>query len=252
MKPKPADRAMHDVFDVRNAGTLYDLLLPGALKVIANLHWGDEPLVQRFSDRPGELVACRLGDHLPEAQAGRSRGGRRALRSGFDELPFAAGSLDCVLLHRVLDDPRVIGRSRRKARTAVMRFCKKLLAPSGVLAISFDNRWRADRIRRAVSDWSPRFDRDGREPGLSLGGCRRLLRSSGLTLAEAYAVMPNLERPAAVVSTREEAAKAFYQRAMDQMLEGMPYWAEPPIRILHALNRLSYFQPAFIVLARHD
>jgi hypothetical protein len=64
--------------------------------------------------------------------------------------------------------------------------------------------------------------------------------------------MPSLESPAAMVSTRDEAAKAFYQRAMDQVLESMPRWAEPPIRILHALNQLSYFEPAFIVFARND
>jgi hypothetical protein len=64
--------------------------------------------------------------------------------------------------------------------------------------------------------------------------------------------MPSLESPAAMVSTRDEAAKAFYRRAMDQVLEGMPRWAEPPIRILHALNQLSHFEPAFIVFARND
>lgn len=249
---KSAHRAMDAISDVRNAGTLYDLLLPGSLNIIVNLHWGDEPLVQRLGDRGGDLVACRLGDHLTDAQAGGSRESPQALGSGFDELPFPAGSLDCILLHHVLDDPLVTGPSRRRARAAVMSFCKKLLAPSGVLAISFDNRWRADRIRRAVSGRSPRFGQERPERGLSLGGCRRLLRGSGLTLAEAYAIMPNLERPAAVVSTREEAAKTFYQRAMDQMLEDIPYCAQPPIRILHALNQLSYFEPAFIVLARHD
>jgi hypothetical protein len=247
MKPNPSDRAMDNVSDVRNAGTLYDLVLPDALNIIVNLHWGEEPLVRKLSDRRAELVACRLGAPLPGAQAGRSRGSCRDLGCGIDEMLLAAGSVDCILLHRVLDDPR-----GRRGRPAVMRLCKRLLVPRGVLAISFDNRWRIDRIRQAVSRRSRRFGRDERQAGFSLGGCRRLLRRSALTLAEAYAVMPSLESPAAVVSTRDVAAKAFYERVMDQMLEGVPQWAEPPIRILHAFNQLSYFEPAFIVLARND
>jgi SAM-dependent methyltransferase len=243
---------MNDISDVRNAGTLYNLLLPDALNIIVNLHWGEEPLVQRLGDGRTELTAFRLSDHLLGTQAGGARGSRRGLGCGIDGLPFAVGSIDCILLHHVLDDPRLPGSSRGRSRTAVMRFCKRLLAPGGVLAISFDNRWRVDRIRGALSRRSRRFGRDGRERGFSLGGCRRLLRRWDLTLAETYAVMPSLESPAAVVSTRDEAAKAFYERAMDQMLEGLPDWAEPPIRILHALNQLSYFEPAFIVLARND
>jgi hypothetical protein len=243
---------MNDISEVRNAGTLYDLLLPDAIDVVVNLHWGEEPLVRRLGDRRVELVGCRLGDHLPGAQAGGARESRQGLRWAIDEPRFGAGSVDCILLHHVLDDPRVTGLSGRRSRTAVMRLCKRLLAPRGVLAMAFDNRWRVDRIRRAASGWSLRLGRDELEAGFSLGGCRRLLRRGGLTVAEAYAVMPSLESPAAMVSTRDDAAKAFYQRAMDQVLEGMPRWTEPPIRILHALNQLSYFEPAFIVLARND
>jgi hypothetical protein len=243
---------MNDISKIRNAGMLYDLLLPDTIDVVVNLHWGEEPLVQRLGDRRVELVACRLADHLPGAQAATTRKSRQGLCWGRDEPRFGAGSVECILLHHVLDDPRVTGLSRRRGRAAVMRLCKRLLAPRGVLAMSFDNRWRVDRIRRAVSGRPLRLERDEREAGFSLRGCRRLLRRGGLTVAEAYTVMPSLESPAAMVSTRDEAAKAFYQRAMDQVLEGMPRWAEPPIRILHALNQLSHFEPAFIVLARND
>ena len=243
---------MNDISEVRSAGTLYDLLLPDAIDVVVNLHWGEEPLVQRLGDRRVELVACRLGDHLPGAQASGACGGRQGLRRGIGEPRLAAGSVDCILLHHVLDDPRATGLSRHRGRAAVMRLCKRLLAPRGVLAMSFDNRWRLNRVRRAVSGWSRVRGRDGRAAGFSIGGCRRLLRRCDLTLAAAHAVTPSLESPAAMVSIRDEAAKAFYERAMDQMLGGMPPWAEPPIRVLHALNQLSYFEPAFIVLARND
>jgi hypothetical protein len=176
---------MNDISEIRNAGTLYDLLLPDTIDVVVNLHLGEEPLVQRLGDRRVELIACRLGDYLPGAQAAATRKSRRGLRWGSDEPRFGAGSVECILLHHVLDDPRVTGFSRRRGRAAVMRLCKRLLAPRGVLAMSFDNCRRVDRIRRAVSGRPPRLEWDGGEAGFSLRGCRRLLRRGGLTLAEA-------------------------------------------------------------------
>jgi hypothetical protein len=91
-----------------------------------------------------------------------------------------------------------------------------------------------------------------RKADLSLWRCRRLARRAGLRVGDAFAVIPSLERPTAMISTRGDAAKVFYSRGRTQLLDKLPHWARVPVRVLDALNARVYLEPTFVILAHHD
>ena len=232
----------------RNVEMLYDLLLPNDLGVIVNLHWDEQPILRGLRDRHADLVSFRLEDHVFSGGAGNGREGRKRRGFGTGELPLPAGSAGCIVLHHILDAPPVAGLSRAACRRELMRLCKRILAPGGVLAISCRNRWSVERLRGFLSAQPPLFPPGMFRSGLSLWGCRRLLHRAGFKVSEAFAIVPSLESPAAIVSTRREAAQAFYGRGVPQT----PHWTVLLVRLLNALNVRSYLEPTFVVLARHD
>lgn len=243
---------MDDGSDCHNIEMIYDLLLPDGLSVILNLHWDEQSPLRNLGDRHADLVSFRLRDCFLSENAGDVRALGQRVGGGFGKLPLSPGSVECIVLHHTLDPPPLPRFGRVASRTELMRLCKEMLAPGGVLAISSNNYWSVDRLRGALSSPAAHLPLDLVRSGLSLWGCRRLLRRAGFKVSEAFAVVPNTETPAAIISTQWEAAQVFYGRATPQMSNYMLHPTEFLVRLLNALNLRPYLEPAFFILARHD
>jgi hypothetical protein len=228
------------------AEVVYDLLLPDDINSVLIVHSAAQSPVQRLGNRHVKLASLRLGSEFLEGPAEIGEG-QRGLGVGFGTLR----SVECVVLHHTLDAPPVTALRRGVYRRRLIRSCKAVLAPAGLLAISCSNPWSADRVRGWLSGRLP----EQASPitrGISPWGCHQLLRCAEFELLETFAVVLKVATPAAIVSARREAAQVFYARAMGPVSSNMLRATMLPARWLNALNIRPYLESAFLVLARHD
>jgi hypothetical protein len=213
---------MNDGIVESEIGLIYSLLLPDQIQVALNLYWGEAPLLDKLAQSEVRLVPYRLRDELFGEGGPIVRELPDWQRVGVE---LGAQGAQCILLHHVLDNPAVTVAGRSACRSSVMRLCKEVLAPCGVVVIGFSNRWSVGRLRGAAYGAALHFGASTRKADLSLWRCRRLARRAGLRVGDAFAVIPSLERPTAMISTRGDAAKVFYSRGRTQLLDKLPHWA---------------------------
>lgn len=246
----------HDcvTYGPKDAALLYDLILPEHILTVASLHWGCERVAYRLHRRYEHVISCLLNT---PSSPGASEDVCAPIPSPVEcrhgdphTLPFGQGSMQCLLLHHTLEDVPGNRQQKKEYRAGLLRACKSVLAPDGVLAVASNNRWNSQELRKALRKSSSGNGGQRFGYGLSFWTCRRLLRRAGFLTFDAYAVIPNVDHPDAIISMQRTASSAYYGRIEFQTMAARPWWGKLSIKVLNALNVRSQLEPSFLILAR--
>jgi SAM-dependent methyltransferase len=187
-----------------------------------------------YPESPSGSFSCRLAARSGSAAS-------PVVISSASILPFATGSVDCIVFPGTLDD--LPGGT---ARPVLLREAHRVLAGNGVMVLHGEN--RAD-----MHGWTGRLRsrarrRSAAPPGYR--GWRNLMVAAGFRNPAGYTVPHMAGNSAVLISMSRAASSAYYDQAFRRRRGG---WWNPVYNVIGMLVRsglIRFLEPSFIFVAR--
>lgn len=142
------------------------------------------------------------------------------------------------------------GNSKKRGKdleSTIFEFCKRSLSPNGMLAVTWENRWSTQNIRRILRFRSKRGEKIETLNRHSYWSMRRKIQRVGFSVASTHAVFPDLKFPHRLIATARSCARLFYNQSGSQQYSKFRWLV---ISLANLLNIRPYLEPGFVLVAR--